>query len=223
MFFAIIHQYCRKLDEDQQERIRVRNAVAASLKILNKLMEYPQFRLEAAECHIEGAMQDPAEPPSAADAEPPVAPDAEPRDSQNSHRKLQKLQKLQKLRRIPSGMIGEISQRKLRKLRLDRHHQNMLSQQNGETAQSILRKLRRLRLDRHHQNMLSQQNLFMHLPSGMIGMIGMKRSRFRKLSHHDLQTSTSGTKVNIQRITGATTPRPQEQQLIAETDESMPR
>ena len=136
MFFAMIHQTCRKLDEDQQERIRVRNAVAASLKILNKLMEYPQFRLEAAECHIEGAMQDPAEPPSAADAEPPVAPDAEPRDSQNSHRKLQKLQKLQKLRRIPSGMIGEISQRKLRKLRLDRHHQNMLSQQNGETSQS---------------------------------------------------------------------------------------
>ena len=78
MFFAMIHQYCRKLDEDQQERIRVRNAVAASLKILNKLMEYPQFRLEAAECHIEGAMQDPAEPPSAADAEPPEAPDAEP-------------------------------------------------------------------------------------------------------------------------------------------------
>ena len=148
-------------------------------------MEYPQFRLEAADCHIEGAMQDPAEPPSAADAEPPVAPDAEPRDSQNSHRKLQKLQKLQKLRRIPSGMIGEISQRKLRKLRLDRHHQNMLS----------------------------QQNLFMQMPTGMIGMIGMKRSRFRKLSHHNLQTSTSGTKVNIQRITGATTPRPQEQQL----------
>ena len=36
-----------------------------------------QFSHEA-ECHIEGAMQDPAEPPSAADAEPPEAPDAEP-------------------------------------------------------------------------------------------------------------------------------------------------
>ena len=79
MFFAIIHQYCRKIDRDHQERVRVRNGIAASLEILKKLKEYPEFRREAAECHIEGAMQDPAEPPSsAADAEPAVAPDAEP-------------------------------------------------------------------------------------------------------------------------------------------------
>ena len=135
MFVASIQQYCRKIDEDYKERVRMRALMAGSLPIWDRLKQFPQFSHEA-ECHIEGAMQDPAEPPSAADAEPPVAPDAEPRDSQNSHRKLQKLQKLQKLRRIPSGMIGEISKRKLRKLRLDRHHQNMLSQQNGETSQS---------------------------------------------------------------------------------------
>ena len=39
---------------------------------------FPQFSQEAECHHIEGAMQDPAEPPSAADAEPPEAPDVEP-------------------------------------------------------------------------------------------------------------------------------------------------
>ena len=48
-----------------------------SLHIWDRLKQFPQFSQEA-ECHIEGAMQDPAEPPSAADAEPPEAPDAEP-------------------------------------------------------------------------------------------------------------------------------------------------
>ena len=78
MFFAKISQYCRKLDEDYTERKRMCRAMAASLPIWNKLKQFPEFSQEAAECHIEGAMQDPAEPPSAADAEPPVAPDAEP-------------------------------------------------------------------------------------------------------------------------------------------------
>ena len=123
-YFAMIEQCCRKIDEDPTERIQMHALIDESLHIWGRFKQFPQFS-QGAECHhIEGAMQDPAEPPSAADAEPPVAPDAEPRDSQNSHRKLQKL------RRIPSGMIGEISQRKLRKLRLDHHHQNMLSQQN---------------------------------------------------------------------------------------------
>ena len=48
-----------------------------SLHIWDRLKQFRQFSKEA-ECHIEGAMQDPAEPPSAADAEPPEAPDAEP-------------------------------------------------------------------------------------------------------------------------------------------------
>ena len=61
---ALIQQYCRKIDEE-------------SLPIWDRLKQFPQFSHEA-ECPIEGAMQDPAEPPSAADAEPPEAPDAEP-------------------------------------------------------------------------------------------------------------------------------------------------
>ena len=76
--FAMIDQYCRRLDENQQERIKVVKGVVHSMIIFNQLMEYPEFRKEAAECHIPGAMQDPAEPPSAADTEPAVAPDAIP-------------------------------------------------------------------------------------------------------------------------------------------------
>ena len=64
LLLALIQQYCTKFDED-------------SLPIWDRLKQFPQFSHEA-ECHIEGAMQDPAEPPSAADAEPPEAPDAEP-------------------------------------------------------------------------------------------------------------------------------------------------
>ena len=64
LLLALIQQYCRKFDED-------------SLPIWVRLKQFPQFSHEA-ECPIEGAMQDPAEPPSAADAEPPEAPDAEP-------------------------------------------------------------------------------------------------------------------------------------------------
>ena len=64
LLLALIQQYCRKFDED-------------SLPIWDRLKQFPQFSHEA-KCHIEGAMQDPAEPPSAADAEPPEAPDAEP-------------------------------------------------------------------------------------------------------------------------------------------------
>ena len=64
LLLALIQQYCRKIDEE-------------SLPIWDRLKQFPQFSHEA-ECPIEGAMQDPAEPPSAADAEPPEAPDAEP-------------------------------------------------------------------------------------------------------------------------------------------------
>ena len=53
----------------------MRALVAGSWERLQQ--QFFQFSHEA-ECHIEGAMQDPAEPPSAADAEPPEAPDAEP-------------------------------------------------------------------------------------------------------------------------------------------------
>ena len=77
MFFAMIEQCCRKFDEDPTERIKMRALMAESLHIWDRLKQFPQFSQEA-ECHIEGAMQDPAEPPSAADAEPPEAPDAEP-------------------------------------------------------------------------------------------------------------------------------------------------
>ena len=77
MFVASIQQYCRKIDEDYKERVRMRALMAGSLPIWDRLKQFPQFCQEA-ECHIEGAMQDPAEPPSAADAEPPEAPDAEP-------------------------------------------------------------------------------------------------------------------------------------------------
>ena len=55
----------------------MRALMAESLDIWDRLKKCPEFSQEA-ECHIEGAMQDPAEPPSAADAEPPEAPDAEP-------------------------------------------------------------------------------------------------------------------------------------------------
>ena len=64
LLLALIPQYCREFDEE-------------SLPIWERLKQFPQFSHEA-ECPIEGAMQDPAEPPSAADAEPPEAPDAEP-------------------------------------------------------------------------------------------------------------------------------------------------
>ena len=77
MFLESIQQYCRKFDEDYTERIRMRALMAESLDIWDRLKKCPEFSQEA-ECHIEGAMQDPAEPPSAADAEPPEAPDAEP-------------------------------------------------------------------------------------------------------------------------------------------------
>ena len=77
MLVASIQQYCRKIDEDYKERVRMRALMAGSLPIWDILKQFPQFSHEA-ECHIEGAMQDPAEPPSAADAEPPEAPDAEP-------------------------------------------------------------------------------------------------------------------------------------------------
>ena len=50
-----------------------------SLHISDRFKQFPQFSQEAECHHIEGAMQDPAEPPSAADAEPPEAPDVEPR------------------------------------------------------------------------------------------------------------------------------------------------
>ena len=83
MFLASIQQYCRKIDEDYKERERVRERLralmAGVLPIWNRLKQFPQFSHDEAECHIEGAMQDPAEPPSAADAEPPEAPDVEPR------------------------------------------------------------------------------------------------------------------------------------------------
>ena len=51
-----------------------------SLHFWDRFKQCPQFSQEAECHHIEGAMQDPAEPPSAADAdaEPPEAPDAEP-------------------------------------------------------------------------------------------------------------------------------------------------
>ena len=49
-----------------------------SLHIWDRFKQFPQFSQEAECHHIEGAMQDPAVPPSAADAEPAAAEDALP-------------------------------------------------------------------------------------------------------------------------------------------------
>ena len=166
-----------------------------SLHIWDRFKQFPQFSQEA-ECHIEGAMQDPAEPPSAADAEPPEAPDAEP------------------------PLLADLAQEFLEapeapEAQADTFWNDWpdLTEQFEETPEAPPG-------PRHHQNMLSQQNFFMKMPTGMIGnyrawpapIPRLKRSRFQKLSHHNLHTSTvcstSSTNVKSQRITGDTTRRP---------------